>query len=95
MKSEQGKEKAMAREAVTMERVKGREEKKVSLLYLIRQRYGLILMIRLKEIEQRRLGSRICTDCQVLSAEVTEIGDALAVPQEYGWLVGRNLMGAI
>jgi hypothetical protein len=66
MKSEQGKEKAMAREAVTMERVKGREEKKVSPSYLIRQRYELVLMIRLKEIEQRKLGSRICTDYQVL-----------------------------
>jgi hypothetical protein len=29
MKSEKGKEKAMEREAVTAERVKGREEKKV------------------------------------------------------------------
>jgi hypothetical protein len=32
MKSEQGREKALEREAVMMERVKGREEKKVSLI---------------------------------------------------------------
>lgn len=34
MKSEIGKEKAMEREAITQERVKGREEKKVSPIYV-------------------------------------------------------------
>ena len=41
MKSELGKEKAMEREAITQERVKGREEKKVSLSVSVPlKRYG-------------------------------------------------------
>jgi len=42
MKSELGKEKAMEREAITQERVKGREEKKVSpsQVFLLRLRDG-------------------------------------------------------
>ena len=48
MKSEQGKEKAMAREAVTLERVKGREEKKVSVVLFRPWCYSMELMVQAK-----------------------------------------------
>jgi hypothetical protein len=60
MKSELGKEKAMEREAITQERVKGREEKKVSpqhpAAWLIE---GRKLIFRQRGIERRRHGSNL------------------------------------
>ena len=60
MKSELGKEKAMEREAVTQERVKGREEKKVSPICVAALwGEGRRLTFRQRGIEQRRHGSNL------------------------------------